>query len=95
MSNQENKRDRIDVYRTFQANERTLVEYLSTGLCLLVAGIVIVCMSHEYRFEAAGIGCMPVAVIIAVVGMARFRNMKKHITHIQEQLNEAAKSKEE
>lgn len=95
MSNEESIRDKMEVHRTLQANERTLLDYLRTGLGLLVAGIVIVYVSHGDWFGAVGIACILVGGLVGMVGAARFRTMNKHISLIREQCAIDAKRKKD
>lgn len=95
MSNEENIQDKIEVARTLQANERTLLEYLRTGLGLLVAGVVIVYFSHGGWFGAVGIACILIGITIGLVGTARFLNMNQRISLVQKQYGIDAKRKKD
>ena len=93
MSTEERIRDKMAVARTFQANERTLLEYLRTGLNLLVVGVAITFFLHGGWFGVVGVTCILIGIIIGIVGAARFRKMDKHISLIQEEYGVDAKTK--
>ena len=95
MSNEENIHDKIEVARTLQANERTLLEYLGTGLGLLVTGGVIVYFLYGGWFGALGIACILIGITICLVGMARFRNMNQRNSLVQRQCGIDAKRKKD
>jgi putative membrane protein len=76
-------RDKLAIDRTRLANERTLLAYLRSGAALMIAGISIMHFSTEDWFGAVGIVCIPVGIITGIVGIGRYRRMKKSISHIQ------------
>jgi putative membrane protein len=84
MSDETNIQDRKEIDRTCQANERTLLAYLRTGLGLVVASIAMVYFSHGDWFGVVGIVCIPIGVITGIVGLVRYRRMSKHIFLLQE-----------
>jgi len=95
MSDEMSMRDRIEIDRTCQANQRTFLEYLRTGLVLVVPGVAIVYFSHGDWFGALGIVCILIGIIIGIVGVVRFRRMSKRILLLEEQHGVDAKSKKE
>ena len=86
MSNEESMQDKMEVERTFQANERTLLECVRTGLSLLVGGVVIVYFSHGGWFAAVGVVCILIGIITGIVGVGRYRRMNSSICLIRKRL---------
>jgi putative membrane protein len=78
-------RDELAVDRTLLANERTLLAYLRSGVALLIAGFSIMHFSTPGWFWAVGIACIPAGIITGIVGLGRYRKMKKSISLIRRQ----------
>jgi putative membrane protein len=70
-------RDELAIDRTFLANERTLLAYLRSGVALLIAGVSIMHFSQVDWFWFVGLVCIPAGIITAIVGLVRYRSMKK------------------
>lgn len=85
----------MEIDRTCQANERTFLEYLCTGLALVVAGVAIVYFSDGDRLGAVGIICTLIGIIIGIAGAVRFRTISSRISLFQRQYDIDAKNKEE
>jgi putative membrane protein len=79
-------RDELAIDRTILANERTLMAYLRSGVALFIAGISMVHFSHEGWFWAAGIACLPAAVVTALIGFSRYRKMRESISIVRKEL---------
>ena len=78
-------RDELAVDRTLLANERTLLAYLRSGAALLITGASILHFSTESWFWAVGMACIPAGIITGIVGIARYRRMKKSISLFRRQ----------
>jgi putative membrane protein len=76
-------RDELAVERTLLANERTFLAYLRSGAALLIAGVSIMHFSTEGWFWAVGVACLPVGIITGIVGLGRYRRVKKSITLVR------------
>jgi len=78
-------RDELAVDRTLLSNERTLLAYLRSGVALLIAGVSIIHFTHSGWFWIFGIGCIPTGIATSLVGIARYRRMKRSIFHVRRQ----------
>jgi putative membrane protein len=78
-------RDELAVDRTLLANERTLMTYLRFGVALLIAGFSIIQFSTQDWFWAFGMACIPIGIIIGIIGVGRYRRMNKSIALIRSQ----------
>ena len=78
-------RDELAVDRTLLANERTLMTYLRFGVALLIAGFSIIQFSTQDWFWAVGIACIPIGIIIGIIGVGRYRRMDKSILLVRRQ----------
>lgn len=73
-------RDHLAYDRTVLANERTLLSYLRTAIALSAAGGTLVkIFAHESAMVKLGIVLLSLGLIVVVVGMIRFIQMKKRI----------------
>ena len=79
-------RDELAIDRTMLANERTLLAYLRSAVALLIAGVSIIHFSHGGWFFVFGVVCLPGGLIVALVGLLRFRGMNRSIAAIRKQL---------
>jgi putative membrane protein len=77
--------DELAIDRTLLANERTLLAYLRSGMALVIAGVTIIHFSHEGWFRLVGIVCIPLGVVVAMVGVVRFRRMNHAISAVRTQ----------
>ncbi len=70
-------RDELAIARTHLANERTLLAYLRTGLALVIAGASIIHFTQNVGwFMFVGVLCIPLGILVAVIGIMRFRKMR-------------------
>jgi len=76
-------RDELAVDRTLLANERTLLAYLRSSVALLIAGVSIIHFSVQGWFRTIGIICIPVGILVAALGVARFRKMDVAIAAVR------------
>jgi putative membrane protein len=75
--------EQLEINLTILANEETLLAYLRTGVALLIAGALILYFSIAGWFWSVGIVCIPIGIITAIVGVARYRRMKRSISIIR------------
>jgi putative membrane protein len=78
-------RDELAIDRTLLSNERTLLAYLRSGVALVIAGVTIIQFSQEGWFWMMGAFCIPIGIIVGVIGVARFRRMNRSISLIRQQ----------
>lgn len=78
-------RDELAIDRTLLANERTLLAYLRSGVALIIAGVTIIHFSREGWFWIIGVFCVPIGIIVGIIGVARYRKMNHSITLIRRQ----------
>jgi putative membrane protein len=76
-------RDELAIDRTLLANERTLLAYLRSGVTLLIAGVTIMHFSEVGWFWTIGLTSIPAGIIAAIIGIQRYRKMKKSIAYIR------------
>jgi putative membrane protein len=75
-------RDELAIDRTSLANERTLLAYLRSAVSLVIAGMTIMHFSSVGWFWAVGLACLPLGVIVGVIGVARYVTMRRSIGSI-------------
>ena len=78
-------RDELAVDRTLLSNERTLLAYLRSAAALLIAGFSMIHFAGQDWFWAVGIACLPAGIIVAIVGVERYRGMKESIALVRRQ----------
>jgi len=76
-------RDELAIDRTLLANERTLLAYLRSGMALVIAGVTIIHFSQEGWFQMIGVFCIPVGLIVGIIGIYRYRMMNRAISQIR------------
>jgi putative membrane protein len=76
-------RDELAIDRTLLANERTLLAYLRSGMALMIAGVTIIHFSQEGWFQMIGICCIPVGLVVGIIGIQRYRKMNRSISLIR------------
>lgn len=82
-------RDHLAYDRTVLANERTLLSYLRTSFALFAAGgTLIKVFSDEQGLVDFGIILLAVGLVVVVVGIIRFFQMKKRIGVAYDKLEE-------
>jgi putative membrane protein len=75
-------RDLLAVDRTALANERTLLAYLRTAFALLIAGVSFIKLEFfqsDISVVVLGWVCLPVGVVVAIVGIWRYVVMYRNI----------------
>jgi putative membrane protein len=80
-------RDHLAMERTKLANERTLLSYIRTSLYLVLGGIAFLGMKDFEEIRHLGYLSLSLSVIIIVVGIVRFIQLKNHMKNIYEPLN--------
>ena len=74
-------RDRLAVQRTHLANERTLLAYLRTAIMLGASGVTLLKLFPESpQWRIVGLSLIPTALLIAVVSIVRFVQLRCKIT---------------
>lgn len=76
-------RDELAIDRTVLANERTMLSYLRSGVALGIAGVSIMHFANEGWFWGFGMVCIPVGMVIGIVGVIRYRKMEKAICAVR------------
>jgi putative membrane protein len=73
-------RDHLAIDRTVLANERTLLAYIRTALAFLVLGGSLIKFFHDDTLlVTSGIISMVAGIIIFIIGLIRFFQIKKKI----------------
>jgi len=75
-------RDELAIDRTAMANERTLLSYVRTALALVAAGAASIKLVAGLAAELLGWALIGLAVVIAGLGVWRFRRVARHIAAI-------------
>jgi len=79
-------RDELAIDRTLLANERTLLAYLRSAVALLIAGMTIIHFAVQNWFLVLGAVCLPGALMVAILGIRRYRRMELSINIIRAKL---------
>lgn len=73
-------RDLLALDRTILANERTVLAYARTSVMLLVSSITLLKIFPDNRLAFfTGIALIPVAMIVAAVGLRRFLGLSRSL----------------
>ena len=72
-------RDHLSMERTKLANERTLLSYIRTSLYLILGGIAFIGMKDLAEIKNLGYFSLVLSVIVLVIGIVRFYQLKKHL----------------
>lgn len=75
-------RDHLAIDRTLLANERTLLAYLRSGVAMVMAGFTIINFAHEIWFWAIGVACLPIGILVSIIGISRYRRMNRAILRL-------------
>lgn len=75
-------RDYLAADRTVLANERTLLAYLRTTLTFLIGGATFLQFFDSVLIQVLGWAFLPAALVTALVGIRRFRAMKRALTRV-------------
>ena len=70
--------DQLALQRTRLANERTLLTYVRTSLALVGFGLALL-QFHPERGGRLGYSALAAAVLVLVVGLARFRVHRRQL----------------
>jgi len=81
-------RDHLSMERTKLANERTLLSYVRTSLYLILGGIAFLGMQDFEKIKMLGYFFICIAVIILIIGIARFYQLKWHLRKMYEPLQQ-------
>jgi len=65
--------------RTVLANERTLLAYVRTALTAFIAGVTFIRFFDTLIIEIVGWIFLPVSLVLFLVGIWRYRKMKRDI----------------
>ncbi len=76
-------RDELAIDRTLLANERTLMSYLRSGVALAIAGASIMHFAPAGWFWVLGVACLPLGVVVSVIGITRYRAMNQAIRRVR------------
>lgn len=77
-------RDHLAMERTKLANERTLLAYIRSSLYLVLGGIAFLGMKDFQEIRYMGYFSLFLSVLLLLVGIFRFLQLKKHIQQIYE-----------
>jgi putative membrane protein len=80
-------RDHLAMERTKLANERTLLSYVRTSLYLVLAGIAFLGMDDFQRIKGFGYFSLFLSIIIIVIGIYRYLQLKKHLRKMYQPMN--------
>ncbi|WP_194766065.1 DUF202 domain-containing protein [Tamlana sp. I1] len=72
-------RDYLAIERTRLANERTLLSYIRSSLYLLIASFAFFELKAFPNFKYFALVCLVFCVIFLVIGVVRFRLLKKSL----------------
>lgn len=81
-------RDELALDRTLLSNERTLLAYLRSSIGLTLAGFTFIELFKGSWLQAVGAVAIPVAGVVGVVGMIRYRRMSRAIARVRARLFE-------
>jgi putative membrane protein len=73
-------RDRLAMDRTTLANERTLLAYLRTSLTIVIVAVTFLKFLDSLLADVLGWAMLPIAVIIAIIGIVRYNRRQRMIT---------------
>jgi putative membrane protein len=79
-------RDELAIDRTLLANERTLLAWLRSGVALILAGVTFIHFAQGAWLGAIGCLCVPVGVIIMILGFSRYKSMDRQIANVREEM---------
>jgi len=83
-------RDHLPIERTRLANERTLLSYIRTTLYLIIGGIAFIGMQDLKEMKGLGYFSFLLAIMVLVIGIFRFLELKKHIKKMYEPFNNSS-----
>ncbi len=71
--------DRLAIARTILANERTILAYFRTALAILISGVGLIRFFKAPAPVILGWCLLPLAVILAIIGLNRYKRMSKMV----------------
>ena len=80
-------RDHLAMERTKLANERTLLSYIRTSLYLVLGGIAFIGMRDLEEIKNLGYFSLSLSIIVLVIGIFRFYQLKNHLKKLYKPLN--------
>jgi putative membrane protein len=75
-------RDQLAIDRTILANERTMLAYTRTALTMLIVSVAFIELIEAHIVVAIGIAMIPLAIIVLLVGLRRYRRRRATITRL-------------
>ena len=81
-------RDRLAVDRTILANERTFLAYIRTALGFFAAGVFAIKFFDSIPIELVGWVFVMSGIIVFVVGLSKYRRLKRQIALSTQELLE-------
>jgi len=75
-------RDYLAIDRTILANERTFLAYLRTALTVFISGVTFIKFFDVIIIEIIGWIFVPLAIIIAVIGIHRYRKFERQVEEV-------------
>ena len=79
MINEINRTDWLALERTTLANERTFLAYFRTFVVILCSGLAIIKIEVLYNIILLGYFLIVTAIILIIIGLARFFYVKKQL----------------
>jgi len=76
---QDKYHDYLAIYRTVLANERTFLAYIRTILVLAVGAVSLIKLFDHLIIQTAGWILAFIALVILIIGIVRYRRMRKLI----------------
>ncbi len=73
-------RDHLALERTRLANERTFMAYIRSALYLIIGGLALLELTHYGNLEWIGIVALSLAVILGLIGVTRFHQLKRQLS---------------
>jgi len=80
--------DHLAADRTILANERTLLSYIRLAFTLFVAGVSFHKFFASPVLRAVGIAFLPLAGLVAAVGIRRYRRCQRFLVTLKEKKDE-------
>jgi putative membrane protein len=75
-------RNQLAIDRTILANERTVLAYVRTALTMLIVSVALIKFIESLVIVIIGIALIPLAVVVAFVGLRRYRRRRETITRL-------------
>lgn len=88
-------RDHLAMERTKLANERTLLSYIRSSLYLILGGIAFLGMKKFEEVIYIGYFSLGLSVVILLIGIVRFIQLRKHLKKIYAPYQEMIKKEKQ